>query len=85
MTPEGPLQVKAMLGRPPSASVAVAAQLTVLSLKGDPGEMLTEVTTGSEFSTTTVSESELDPPRESVTVAVHWITSPGQSVPLTTV
>jgi hypothetical protein len=72
-----------MVGEPPSASVADAAQVkvdeTVTPLEG---ETATEVTTGAVLSTLTLSVSESVPPSESVAVASQVIVSEGDAVEL---
>ena len=68
---------------PPSASVAVAAQVkveeTVTLLDG---ETATEVTTGAVLSTLTLSVLESVPPSESVAVASQVMVSDGEAVEL---
>ncbi len=66
------------VGVPPSSSVAVAVQVSEVE-ESTPvlGEMLTEVTSGSELSTETESVPVSVPPSASVAVAVHVMVSLG--------
>ena len=66
------------MGVSPSSSVAVAVQVSEVE-ESTPvlGEMLTEVTSGSELSTETESVPVSVPPSASVAVAVHVMVSLG--------
>ena len=67
------------MGKSPSGSDAIAVQLTVSSLSGLAGEILTELTLGFVFEIET--EPLLVPwaPSVSTTVTVHWIWSPTEA------
>ena len=70
-----------MVGVPPSASVAVAVQVSLVEVVTPlAGETLTAVTTGAVLSTLTLSVSLSVPPSVSLAVAVQVMVSLGDAV-----
>ena len=72
------------VGVPPSASVALALQVSMSSLFAEAGVMLTAPSSGAVLRTVALADPETRPPSVSVAMTEQVSVSPGSSVAATT-